>query len=69
MLNIACLRSYCPICKTALPDAAEDAGPRPFCSMRCKLIDLGNWLSDKYVISEPLPEDAADGDGDGQLRS
>ncbi len=26
----------------------------PFCSERCKLIDLGNWASEKYVISTPL---------------
>lgn len=25
---------------------------RPFCSMRCKLIDLGSWISEEYVISE-----------------
>ena len=24
---------------------------RPFCSERCKLVDLGNWLSDNYRIS------------------
>lgn len=37
-------------------DAPDDFGPRPFCSVRCKQVDLGNWLSDKYVISEPLPD-------------
>ncbi len=26
----------------------------PFCSERCKLIDLGNWASEKYVISTPV---------------
>jgi endogenous inhibitor of DNA gyrase (YacG/DUF329 family) len=26
----------------------------PFCSQRCKLIDLGNWLEERYVISTPL---------------
>ncbi len=26
----------------------------PFCSERCRLIDLGNWASEKYVISTPL---------------
>jgi Uncharacterized protein conserved in bacteria len=26
----------------------------PFCSERCKLIDLGNWASEKYVISTPI---------------
>lgn len=25
----------------------------PFCSKRCKLIDLGNWAMEKYVISSP----------------
>jgi hypothetical protein len=25
----------------------------PFCSDRCRLIDLGNWASGKYVISTP----------------
>lgn len=29
----------------------------PFCSERCKLIDLGNWASEKYVISTPLTQD------------
>jgi uncharacterized protein len=33
----------------------------PFCGERCKLIDLGNWASEKYVISTPLkPEDEQD---------
>jgi len=26
---------------------------RPFCSERCKLIDLHNWLSERYRISAP----------------
>jgi endogenous inhibitor of DNA gyrase (YacG/DUF329 family) len=41
----------CPICKkeVALTDPFM-----PFCSERCKLIDLGNWASEKYVISTPL---------------
>lgn len=26
----------------------------PFCSHRCKLIDLGKWLGEEHVISEPL---------------
>ncbi len=28
----------------------------PFCGERCKLIDLGNWASEKYVISTPINE-------------
>ncbi len=26
----------------------------PFCSERCRMIDLGNWAAEKYVISTPL---------------
>lgn len=29
----------------------------PFCSERCKLLDLGNWASEKYVISTPVERD------------
>jgi endogenous inhibitor of DNA gyrase (YacG/DUF329 family) len=28
----------------------------PFCSDRCRLIDLGNWSSEEYRISEPLKD-------------
>ena len=39
----------CPICKN--PVEWSDKNPwRPFCSERCKLIDLGEWASDAYVI-------------------
>ena len=41
----------CPICKKAV---ALDDPYTPFCSERCKLIDLGNWASEKYVISTPI---------------
>ncbi|HVY94550.1 MAG TPA: DNA gyrase inhibitor YacG [Bryobacteraceae bacterium] len=27
----------------------------PFCSGRCREIDLGNWATEKYVISTPAP--------------
>ena len=51
----------CPICRSVLPEAPEDFEFRPFCSQRCKLVDLGNWLGEKYRISRPLrPEDLSD---------
>ena len=31
-----------------------DPPPLPFCSRRCRLIDLGLWLEEAYTISEPL---------------
>ncbi|PWT89484.1 MAG: DNA gyrase inhibitor YacG [Proteobacteria bacterium] len=41
----------CPICKKAT-DSEKDAD-FPFCSERCRLLDLGNWAAEKYVVSEP----------------
>ncbi len=52
----------CPTCdRTFTVARREDAPVRPFCSERCKLIDLGKWLNGEYVISDPLippPPDA-----------
>jgi len=41
----------CPICgkQVALTDPEM-----PFCSERCRLLDLGNWASEKYVVSTPV---------------
>jgi len=51
----------CPICRKHVAVAAwTDAPYRPFCSERCKLVDLGRWLSEEYRISEELPPEAAD---------
>lgn len=30
----------------------------PFCSERCRLIDLGKWASEEYVISTPITEES-----------
>ena len=51
----------CPICKTAIEDEPETSPFRPFCSQRCKLADLDNWLSGAYRISTPMtPADLED---------
>jgi endogenous inhibitor of DNA gyrase (YacG/DUF329 family) len=42
----------CPICKREV-DEKEREKPKslyPFCSERCKLIDLGRWLGGRYQI-------------------
>lgn len=45
----------CPICGR---DADFNADPfGPFCSVRCKLVDLGKWFTEDYRISEPLRHD------------
>jgi endogenous inhibitor of DNA gyrase (YacG/DUF329 family) len=40
----------CPICAK---EVKIDDPFMPFCSDRCRIIDLGNWASEKYVISSP----------------
>jgi hypothetical protein len=42
----------CPTCKRRGDWFAGKWGP--FCSYRCKLIDLGKWFGGEHVISEPL---------------
>lgn len=57
----------CPICKRETP--WEGNPYRPFCSERCKMIDLDNWLSGRYRISTPhssAPESENGGEGDAQ---
>jgi uncharacterized protein len=49
----------CPICKKAVDPEGDFY---PFCSERCKLIDLGNWASEKYVISTPMQPQEPDDD-------
>ena len=41
----------CPICKK--PVSLDDPNV-PFCSDRCRVIDLGKWASGGYVISSPI---------------
>jgi endogenous inhibitor of DNA gyrase (YacG/DUF329 family) len=41
----------CPICRKPVDTAAEDF---PFCSGRCRVIDLGKWASGDYKISTPI---------------
>lgn len=47
----------CPQCNNLSAFSPENKY-RPFCSERCKLIDLGQWASENYRIPEPIkPED------------
>ena len=45
------MKATCPICKK--PSDSETGADFPFCGERCKLLDLGYWASEKYVISSP----------------
>ena len=46
----------CPICGRPLA-LGTDRSAVPFCSMRCRQIDLGRWLGERYRIAEPLDAD------------
>jgi len=41
----------CPTCRTLVTRSGEDF---PFCSDRCRMIDLGKWASGEYRISSPI---------------
>jgi len=43
----------CPICKKKVKSTDPDF---PFCSERCRIIDLGKWASGGYVISSPVTD-------------
>jgi uncharacterized protein len=47
------IKLRCPICKKVTKTTDADF---PFCSDRCRLIDLGKWASGAYVISSPVSD-------------
>lgn len=44
----------CPICKKPVPADSRD---QPFCSSRCRNVDLGRWLGEAYRVSRPATEE------------
>ncbi|MCY3021570.1 MAG: DNA gyrase inhibitor YacG [Planctomycetota bacterium] len=58
----------CPRCGKAFTyTTIANHKPFPFCSARCREVDLGNWLAGRYSIpGEPLPpEPPAEHDHEG----
>jgi endogenous inhibitor of DNA gyrase (YacG/DUF329 family) len=51
----------CPVCGKELAKKVDPNEPYhdfPFCSARCRLIDLGNWLGERYrVPGDPVDLD------------
>ena len=39
----------CPVCRQSLPGAISEWPQFPFCTPRCRLIDLGRWLDERYT--------------------
>jgi len=40
----------CPTCRAEV-EWTEASTWRPFCSARCKGIDLGDWASERFVVA------------------
>ncbi len=62
--------SRCPICGKPAPPRSENRS-FPFCSDRCRLVDLAKWLGEEYRIPSGRPGDGAapaprDDDGEGE---
>ncbi len=54
----------CPTCRRPV-EWSPQSQYRPFCSERCRLIDLGAWLTEKHAIPDDAaaaPEDPLEGD-------
>jgi endogenous inhibitor of DNA gyrase (YacG/DUF329 family) len=69
------IQGRCPICSKSYAIAAIDDLPSfPFCSARCRLVDLGRWADEAYTIPGPTvarrpttePAEASDDDSEWQ---
>ncbi|MFQ5477736.1 MAG: DNA gyrase inhibitor YacG, partial [Candidatus Binatia bacterium] len=61
--SMAELERICPTCKRAIQE--DSSGCLPFCSSRCRLIDLSHWLDGSYRLpdrSETDPEPQSEDD-------
>jgi len=59
------MKRRCPVCHKIVNISAQEQSEKakffPFCSRRCKLIDLGAWLDAKYkIISELQPQQSSE---------
>ena len=48
----------CPICERTMDQQGPKEWPDwPFCSKRCRMVDLGRWLGGNYRIETPINEE------------
>ena len=60
------IKLRCPICRKAVKNSDAEF---PFCSERCRSIDLGKWATGAYVIRAPLTDnDEESGDAEKEIR-
>lgn len=50
----------CPICRSTVAPRPENPA-FPFCSHRCRRVDLGKWLGEEYRVVDHRPEEDEDG--------
>ena len=55
------VRVRCPICKNPVKNTNPDF---PFCSERCRTVDLGKWASGGYVVTAPVSDISDEADED-----
>lgn len=58
-------KTRCPICGAAMPGNWADYPQYPFCSPRCKTIDLGRWLGEEYRVPDRQNENRSTPGEDG----
>jgi endogenous inhibitor of DNA gyrase (YacG/DUF329 family) len=50
------MKLKCPICRQ--PTDSETSPEFPFCSLRCREHDLGNWATEKYKVAAPMMDES-----------
>ena len=62
------MKVRCPICQREMEGERADWPQFPFCSPRCKTIDLGRWLGETYrVPGRPGEQEADESSEDREL--
>jgi endogenous inhibitor of DNA gyrase (YacG/DUF329 family) len=62
------IKVRCPICQRVLQGQGPAEWPQfPFCSERCRLIDLGRWLNEDYRLAADAEDEAPPDGGDTNL--
>lgn len=47
----------CPICRRIVdPPTEESRKTSPFCSERCRQVDLMRWMNQRYAIASPVTD-------------
>lgn len=54
----------CAICSRVTTYSGGLPSEYPFCSERCRLVDLGKWLRDAYVLERPITPEDLDGEAE-----